>query len=203
MRETLQGINHLACITNDLEKTVRFYRDLLGMELFLGKGVAGFRHFIFRLGPNQIAFFEYPDAKPWEERPQGERIGFDHVSFTVADKTALFRFRDRLNAAGFTVSEVLDYGMVWSFHTHDPSGLPIEISWDCIEVLETPAIDDEEPLAVAAEGAGPQPGIWPEPQEWTQREAMVAKPGRGQKIRTRFLREGKAKARPELVAAAD
>ena len=38
MRPALEVINHLACITNDMEKTVRFYPDLLGMELFLGKG---------------------------------------------------------------------------------------------------------------------------------------------------------------------
>ncbi len=49
MRPALEVINHLACITNDMEKTVRFYPDLLGMELFLGKGVDGFRHYIFRL----------------------------------------------------------------------------------------------------------------------------------------------------------
>ena len=30
------GINHLAFITNDMEKTIRFYRDLLGMELVCG-----------------------------------------------------------------------------------------------------------------------------------------------------------------------
>ncbi len=198
MRPALEAINHLACITDDMEKTVRFYRDLLGMELFLGKGIDGFRHHIFRLGPNQLAFFEYRDALPREGRPQGERIGFDHVSFTVADKAALFAFRDRLNAAGREVSEVVDYGMVWSFHSHAPNGLPIEISWDCIEVLKTPTIDDEEPLAVADEGAGPQPGHWPEPEVWTAPEAMVARPGRGQKICGTFVRAGKARGRPGL-----
>ena len=199
MRAALEAINHLACITDDMEKTVRFYRDLLGMELFLGKGIDGFRHYIFRLGPNQLAFFEYRDAAPREERPQGERIGFDHVSFAVADKAALFAFRDRLNAAGREVSEVLDYGMVWSFHSHDPNGLPIEISWDCLEILDTPAIDDDEPLAIAEEGAGPQPGHWPEPEVWTLPEAMVAKPARGHKIRETFVRAGKARGRPGLA----
>ncbi|MBM3518582.1 MAG: VOC family protein, partial [Alphaproteobacteria bacterium] len=116
----LTSINHLAMVTDDLVKTTRFYRDLLGLELFLGKGVNGFRHYIFRLGPNQLAFFEYPKAGPREARPQGERRGFDHVSFTVGSKVELFGVRDRLRAAGFAVSEVIDYGMVWSFHSEDP-----------------------------------------------------------------------------------
>ena len=40
----LTGINHLAFITNDMEKTIRFYRDLLEMELNSGVGHAGYRH---------------------------------------------------------------------------------------------------------------------------------------------------------------
>ena len=34
----LTGINHLAFITDDMVKTIRFYRDLLGMELTAGIG---------------------------------------------------------------------------------------------------------------------------------------------------------------------
>ncbi len=40
----LTGINHLAFITDNLEKTIRFYRDLLGMELVAGIGHEGYRH---------------------------------------------------------------------------------------------------------------------------------------------------------------
>lgn len=28
-----RGVNHLALVTNDMDKTVRFYRDVLGMRL--------------------------------------------------------------------------------------------------------------------------------------------------------------------------
>ena len=38
-------IDHLAFITPDLDGTIRFYRDLLGMELTLGIGHDGFRHY--------------------------------------------------------------------------------------------------------------------------------------------------------------
>ena len=27
------GVNHLAMVTNDVDKTIRFYRDVLGMSL--------------------------------------------------------------------------------------------------------------------------------------------------------------------------
>ena len=31
----VRGFNHLAMVTGDMEKTVRFYRDVLGMPLTL------------------------------------------------------------------------------------------------------------------------------------------------------------------------
>ena len=57
------GINHLAFITDDMEKTIRFYRDLLGLELVAGVGKEGYRHYFFLLGDgrSQIAFFEYDE----------------------------------------------------------------------------------------------------------------------------------------------
>ena len=49
---SLQGINHLAFITDDMVKTIRFYRDLLGLKLSTGIGHDGFRHY----------FFQFPDG---------------------------------------------------------------------------------------------------------------------------------------------
>ena len=68
----IKGLNHLAFITDDMTKTVRFYRDLLGMTL-------------------QAAFFEYAGASPMRrgeshDEPTREPIGFDHVSFAVESK---------------------------------------------------------------------------------------------------------------------
>jgi catechol 2,3-dioxygenase-like lactoylglutathione lyase family enzyme len=46
---TLHCINHLAFITNNMTKAVRFYRDLLGMQLTAGIGHDGYRHYFFRM----------------------------------------------------------------------------------------------------------------------------------------------------------
>ncbi|MEK7873334.1 MAG: VOC family protein, partial [Chloroflexota bacterium] len=32
------GVNHLAMVTNDMDKTVRFYRDILGLRLVATTG---------------------------------------------------------------------------------------------------------------------------------------------------------------------
>ena len=46
----ITGINHLAFITHDLDASIRFYRDLLGMTLEAGVGHGGYRHYFFRAG---------------------------------------------------------------------------------------------------------------------------------------------------------
>ncbi|MFP6689836.1 MAG: VOC family protein, partial [Alphaproteobacteria bacterium] len=53
----LKEINHLAFITGDMEQTIRFYRDLLGMELTHGIGHDGYRHYFLKTENNYIAFF--------------------------------------------------------------------------------------------------------------------------------------------------
>ncbi len=202
---TLQGINHLAFITDDMTKTVRFYRDLLGMELTAGIGHDGYRHYFFQCGPNQVAFFEYAGARPmvrkFHGKPTREPLGFDHLSLTVASREALFALKDKLEAAGVEVDGAVDHGIIWSIYFFDPNNIPLEASWDCMELLQVPAIEDDDPLAVAAEGAAPQPGHWPEVTDPTPRAAMVAQGGNGQAMRQSFLDRGLARDRPDYTAA--
>ncbi len=190
----LTGINHLAFITEDMEKTIRFYRDLLGMELHAGIGHGGYRHYFFRCGNTQVAFFEYEGASPMERKFHGSPtrlpLGFDHVSFTVATREALFRMKDILEAAGFQVDGAVDHGIIWSIYFFDPNNIPLEVSWDCMEVTQPPAMEDDDPMAIVAEGADPQPGIWPAVEHPTPPEAMVAHGGNGHAMRATFLREG-------------
>jgi len=203
----ITGVNHMAFITDDMEKTIRFYRDLLGMELTAGVGHDGFRHYFFRFGDNHIAFFEYDGASPMERKFHGtmtdKPLGFDHVSLTVESREALFHFKDKLEAAGFEVTGAIDHGTIWSIYFFDPSNIPLELSWDCMELLKTPAMDEDDPLAMVAEGAGPTPGVWPRVTNPTPLAEMTARPGNGHTMRETFLREGLARDKPEYQAIAE
>lgn len=189
----LTGINHLAFITDDMVKTVRFYRDLLGMELHAGIGHDGFRHYFFRCGNTQVAFFEYDGASVMERKfhgsPTDRPLGFDHVAFTVDSRDALFGFKDKLEAAGFEVTGGVDHGTIWSIYFFDPNNIPLEISWDIMTVTKPPAIEDDTPMAIAAEGADPQPGHWPEVTDPTPPERMTAHDGNGHAMRQRILND--------------
>ncbi len=200
----LTGINHLAFITPDMTATIRFYRDLLGMALHSGIGHDGFRHYFFRCGNTQVAFFEYDGASVMQEKfhgsPTSAPLGFDHVSFTVASREELFAFKDKLEAAGLEVTGAIDHGTLWSIYFFDPNNIPLEITWDCLEVTEPPAIEDDEPMKIAAEGAHAQPGHWPDVTNPTPASEMTARPGNGHAMRDSFLERGIARMKDDYAA---
>ncbi|MEM9609067.1 MAG: VOC family protein [Actinomycetota bacterium] len=61
---TGQGIHHTALLSSDIERTIRFYRDVLGfplVELFENRDYEGSTHFFFDVGNgNTIAYFDFP-----------------------------------------------------------------------------------------------------------------------------------------------
>ena len=197
----IAAINHLAFITPDLPKTIRFYRDLLGMQLFAGVGHDGYRHYFFRFGDNQVAFFEYAGASVMEQKFPGVRtdkpLGFDHVSFTVDSVEELFAYKDKLEAAGVHVHGAVDHGFIWSIYFYDPNGIPLELSWELMEVTAPPAVAEEQPMPIVAEGSEPQPGHWPAVTKHTPPSEFKAKSGNGYVMRETFLREGRGRMTPE------
>ena len=201
----LRGINHLAFITDDMVTTIRFYRDLLGMKLSAGIGHDGYRHYFFQLGDGEthIAFFEYDGATVMKRKFPGNRtsepLGFDHVSFTVDSRDQLFALKDRLEAAGIEVEGAVDHGIFWSIYFYDPhNNIPLEATWQFMELERMPAISEDDPLAVAAEGAEAQPGHWPAAGRVTPAAEMRALTGNGHPMREYFLEQGLARFYDDL-----
>jgi catechol 2,3-dioxygenase-like lactoylglutathione lyase family enzyme len=171
---TYTGINHLAMATQDMDMTIRFWRDLLGMRLVAGLGRPGYRHYFFEISAHDmIAFFEWPEVGKISEKDHGVPVkgpfAFDHVSFEVAAGEDLWELKDKLEASDIWVSEVIDHGFIHSIYTFDPNNIPIEFSAPVtdVDIRVTPKMKDKGPSAIAQEGSEPQPGQWPEPSEST------------------------------------
>jgi len=180
------GINHLAMATNDMDSTIRFWRDLLGMRLVVGLGRPGYRHYFFEISDHDmIAFFEWPEVEKIPEKDHGVPVkgpfAFDHVSIEVECDDDLWEIKDRLEAAGFWVSEVIDHGFIHSIYSFDPNNIPIEFSAPVADadIRQHPAMKDKHPSPVALEGPDPQPGKWPQPREFTPAEQRMIYPGEG------------------------
>jgi len=180
------GIHHLALVTGSLDRTIRFWRDLVGLQMRCRLGAPGYRQYFFAAGGQTLlSFFEWSGAEPVPEKdhgvPQRGPLVFDHVAFELGGDDDLFALRDHLAAAGFWVSEPMDQGYVRSIYTFDPNGVPVEFS---VAVEETdlrtvPRFADRDPGAVAREGSEPQTGVWPDPERPTPAGERRVYPGTG------------------------
>ena len=180
------GINHLAMVTGDMDRTIRFWRDLLGMRLVAGLGGKGYRHYFFEISDqDMIAFFEWPDVDKIPERDHGVPtrgpVAFDHIAFGVEGDDDLWALKDRLEAAGFWVSEVIDHGFIHSIYTFDPNHIPIEFSSPVagVNLRRQPKMLDRHPSAAASEGPEPRPRRWPAVVHPTPRMERAVDPGEG------------------------
>lgn len=165
---TYTGINHLAMATGDMDATIRFWRDLLGMRLVAGLGRPGYRHYFFEISASDmLAFFEWPGVEPGLEKDHGAPVvgphTFDHVSIGVGSDEDLWELKDKLDAAGFWVSEIIDHGFIHSLYSFDPNNIAIEFSAGVgsMDVRTRPVMLDKEPSAIALEGVQPRPEVWP------------------------------------------
>ena len=180
------GINHLAMATRDMDTTIRFWRDLLGMRLVAGLGRPGYRHYFLEISDHDsIAFFEWPHVDKIPEKDHGVPVkgpfAFDHVSFEVESEEDLWELKDRLDTAGIWVSEVINHGFIYSIYTFDPNNIPIEFSAPVpgVDVRKYPKMRDKSPTAIAREGPEPQPGHWRETTNPTPAEERIVYPGEG------------------------
>ncbi|MFC1811152.1 VOC family protein [Thermodesulfobacteriota bacterium] len=180
------GINHLAMATNDMDKTIRFWRDLLGMRLVAGLGSSQYKHYFFEISEHDmIAFFEWPEVENIPEKDHGTPVkgpfAFDHVSLSVESDDDLWELKEKIEAAGLWVSEVIDHGFIHSIYSFDPNNIPIEFSAPIPEVniRKHPKMKDRNPSAVTLEGSEPQPGHWSAVKEPTPDADRNVYPGEG------------------------
>ena len=183
------GINHLAMATGDMDRTIRFWRDLLGMRLVAGLGQPGYRHYFFEISENDlIAFFEWPGVEAVPKKDHGQPVTgpfiFDHVSFGVETEEDLWELKDKLSAAGFRVSDVIDHGFIHSIYAFDPNGIPIEFSHNVkgIDVRKNPQMADSAPSDATQEGPEPNFDTWPRVERPTPQEERMVYPGAGSEL---------------------
>ncbi len=183
------GVNHLAMATGNMDGTIRFWRDLLGMRMVAGLGQPGYRHYFFEVSDrDMIAFFEWPGILPVPEKEHGRPVAgpflFDHVSFGVESEDGLWALKDRISAAGIWVSEVIDHGFIHSIYSFDPNGIPIEFSVPVknIDPRSKPFMADRAPVKTALEGVEPRYEAWPAVARPTPKEERTVYPGAGSEL---------------------
>ena len=122
-----RGLHHVACLSSDVERTVRFYQDVLEFpltDLFENRDYRGSNHFFFDIGNgNLLAFFDFPglDLGPYAE----VLGGLHHIAISVTPER-WEHLKAKLDAAG--VPYQLESGT--SIYFRDPDGVRLELIAD-------------------------------------------------------------------------
>src|SRR6188768_1235938 len=104
---TARGLHHTALVSSDVERTVRFYQDVLGFpltELIENRDYEGSSHFFFDIGhDNLLAFFDFPglDVGPYAE----VLGGLHHIAISV-EPEQWQRLKGKLDDAGVEYAEL-------------------------------------------------------------------------------------------------
>ena len=138
----IQSIHHTGISTPDLERAIRFYRDLLGFEVLtrftmppgspgmdemLALPDVGFSAALMRLGRTMIEVFEFSDPEPARAVPRRPVCdhGLTHLCFQVDDVQAEYM---RLRAAGMVFHCAPQSGDGATYvYGRDPDGNAIEL----------------------------------------------------------------------------
>ena len=122
-----RGLHHTALLCADVERTVRFYQDVLGFpltEIVENRDYAGSSHFFFDIGNgNLLAFFDLPGLDLGE---YAEVLGGLHHMAISVDPDRWGALRTRLDEAG--VDYEVESGT--SIYFRDPDGARLELIAD-------------------------------------------------------------------------
>jgi catechol 2,3-dioxygenase-like lactoylglutathione lyase family enzyme len=124
---TARGVHHIALLSSNVERTVRFYQDVLGFpltEIFENRDYKGSNHFFFDIGNgNLLAFFDFPDL---DLGPYAEVLGgLHHIAISV-ERDQWEAAKERLEATGASIH--LESGT--SMYFNDPDGARLELIAD-------------------------------------------------------------------------
>jgi len=169
----MKGLHHVGITVRDLDASIRFYHDVLGLEFSnepspwfdapeLGPAVgvpgAALRQVSLTLGDTTLELLEYNSPPTETQKPLlSNNIGASHVAFLVEDIEAKKTELEGKGIEFYSDVNVVDEGVLagWRWvYFEDPDGYPLEL----VEVAYYNAEERREGVAAyLASRSQPQP----------------------------------------------
>ncbi len=125
-----RGLNHVAVLTDDLDRFVEFYTAVFDLEVAFTEETPAFRHAILRAGadswlhPAEVFGNGHGTASP----AMFQRGHLDHIALGAESPAAFQELRERLAARDATDGAIEDLGPFHSLWFTDPDGMRGELT---------------------------------------------------------------------------
>ncbi len=124
----IRRLNHAVLYVRDIDRSVSFYRDVLGftVQMTIGKQAA-FLRASDSTNDHDLGLFSMGDTAS-DTTAGRTSVGLYHLAWEVGTLSDLAAVADALQAAGGLVG-ASDHGTTKSLYGKDPDGLEFEIVW--------------------------------------------------------------------------
>jgi catechol 2,3-dioxygenase-like lactoylglutathione lyase family enzyme len=121
---SVEGIDHIALAVKDVERSVAWYKEVLGLERRHEDAWGNYPAMV-GIGTTSIALFPVEGAEP-KPSPRRDVLAMRHFAFRT-DRANFDRARRELSDRGLSL-EAQHHGISESIYFHDPDGHEVEIT---------------------------------------------------------------------------
>lgn len=128
--DLLSGFHHVATVTRDMERLIRFYEEVFDATLVFDLVAPGLelRHVGLDVGGAFVHAWEAPEEHTGSFPAEMFRRGrLDHLALAARDEEALETLRQRLVEHGACEGNISDFGSILSVWFTDPDGMELEV----------------------------------------------------------------------------
>ncbi len=129
-KSLLAGFNHVATVTRDMDRLIRFYEEVFDAKPVFDLVAPGLelRHVGIDCGGAFLHAWEATEDTTGSFPSAMFRRGrLDHLALAARDENSLEQLRRRLIAYGACNGDITDFGSILSVWFTDPDGMELEV----------------------------------------------------------------------------
>jgi len=138
----IRRLNHAVLYVSDVDRSVDFYRDVLGFRVIHRRPAMAFLRAAESDNDHDLGLFQV-NSPP--ERDRGPAVGLYHLAWSVNTLAELAEFEAKLRESGSLVGSS-DHVVSKSLYGKDPDAIEFEVSW--FVPRERVTVEMEENLAI-------------------------------------------------------
>jgi catechol-2,3-dioxygenase len=142
----IQRLNHAVLYVREVERSVRFYAEILGFRPLVQFPGAAFLQAPGSTNDHDLALFEVGAAAQDSAAGKGA-VGLYHLAWEVDTLAELQRIEAELRRSS-ALTGASDHGTTKALYAHDPDGLEFEVCWlvPAASITEELRARDSRPL---------------------------------------------------------